>query len=211
MLDWLTVLELTAAVLVALVILSVIAYLVNQARAKAGAADSGKTRTVAEPSRVATTPEPRNATSPAANVTSPAAVVTRPAAEDFPPPSASLLPPVEPVPRPLPVVEAIPPANKIVSERFPRFVKPPAVPAARRKNAIRLKTTRSSKIKRPPKRANARNERPISFTPVAKAKPVLTRRPKRVTQIRRKKITAPVRRVGKAVANRSPRPVLTSG
>lgn len=220
MLDGLTVLELTAAALVVLGVLSVIAHFVNQARAKAAAMDSGKTRTVERASPV-TPPEPRKATPPAVNATSPE-TVPLPLADDVPPSSVSLLPPVEPIPpasdaplppvepippagdAPLPAAEAIPPARRSVSERFSRFGKPRALPAARLKDAVRLKATRSSKINRRPKRGKAPNERRISFAPVAKAKPALTRRPKRVTQIRRKKITAPVRRAGKAVVHRSP-------
>jgi hypothetical protein len=204
MFDWLTVLELTAAAVVAIGALYVIAQFVNQARAKASATDSGKTRTLAQPNPVAV-PESRNATPPAVVAPPPAAVVTPPAADAS---SESLLPPLEPIPlvsdAPLPPVEPSEPASKIVSVRFPRFAKPRAVPTARLKNAVRLKTTRSSKIKR-----RTRTGRRILLAPVAKAKPVLTRRPKRVMQIRRKKITGPVRSSGKAVAHRSQRPVLT--
>jgi hypothetical protein len=220
MLDWLTVVELAAAALVVLAVLSVIAHFVNKARAKSNAADSGNTATIEQPSPVAT-PETRAATAaadvtlPAAVVAPPAAVVSSQAADAVLAPSESLLPVVEPIlaasDAPLPAVEeAIAPANKGVSARFPRFAKPPAVPAARLKNAVPLKTTRWSKIKRRPKRRNATNERRrISFAPVTKAKPALTRRPKRVTQVRPKKTTAPVRRSGKAVVHRSSRPVLT--
>jgi hypothetical protein len=201
--DWLTVLELTAAALVVLGVLSSIAHFVNRARAKASATDSGKTRTVEPPSPVAT-PEPRRAPPPAAIATPPAA--------DAVPPSESLLPPLEPIPPvsdPLPAVEASPPASKIGSVRFPRFAKPSAVPAARLKNTVRLKPTRSSKTKGRARGGNTASGRPIPPAPVPKAKPALTRRPKRVMQVRRKKIGTPLRRSGKPVAHRSPRPVLT--
>jgi hypothetical protein len=206
MFDWLTILELTAAAVVAIGVLSAIAHFVNQARAKASATDSGKTWTVAQPNPVAA-PEPRNATPPAAVAPPPAVVVTPPAA-DVAQSSESFLPPMEPIPlasdAPLPPVEPSEPASKIVSVRFPRFAKSRAIPTARLKNAVRLKTTRASKIKR-----RTRSGRRILLAPVIKAKPVLTHRPKRVMQIRRKKITGPVRRSVKTVALRSPRPVLT--
>jgi hypothetical protein len=219
--DWLTVLELTAAAVVVIGVLSVISHFVNQARAKASGTNSSKTPTVTQPSPVVT-PEPRNAAS-AAMATSPAAVI--PPADVFIPPatvvtppraeaapsSEALLPPLEPIPlvseAPLPAVEPNPPASKIVSVRFPRFAKPRAVPTARLKNAVRLKTTRSSKIKRIARSGNTGGRR-ISFAPLTKAKPALTRRPKPAMQIRRKKITAPVKRSGKPTARRSPRPVL---
>ena len=211
MMDWLTVLELTAAALIVLGVLFAIAHFVNQARAKAGATDSGKTRTVEPPSPVAT-PERRNAAPPAAIATRPANVVTPPPA-DAVPPSESLLPPLEPIPpvrdAPLPAVEASPPASKIVPVRFPRFAKPTAVPTARLKNAVRLKPTRSSKTKRRARGGSTASGRRISSAPVTKAKLALTRRPKRGMQVRRKKMSAPLRRSGKAVAHRSPRPVLT--
>jgi hypothetical protein len=211
MFDWLTVLELTAAAVVAIGALYVIAQFVNQARAKASATDSGKTRTVAQPNPVSV-PEPRKTTPPAAVAPPRAAVVTPPAADAS---SESLLPPLEPIPLvsnaplPPPPVEPSEPANKIVSVRFPRFAKPRAVPTARLKNAVRLKTSRASKVKRRTRSGHAASGQRILLAPVAKAKPVLTRRPKRVMQIRRKKITGPVRRSGKAVADRSSRPVLT--
>jgi hypothetical protein len=220
MLDWLTVVELAAAALVVLGVLSVIAHFVNQARAKANAADSGNTPALEQPSPVAT-PEPRadtlaaDAASPVAVVAPRAAVVSSQAADAVLLPSESLLPVVEPIlaasdAAPPAVERAIPPASKGVSARFRRFAKPPAVPAARLKNALPLKTARWPKIKRRPKRGNATNERRrTSFAPATKAKPALTRRPKRVTQVRPKKTTPPVRRSGKAVVHRSPRPVLT--
>jgi hypothetical protein len=187
MLDWLTVLELTAAVLVVLGVLSAIAHFVNKARAKASATDHGKSLSVPSP---LFTPRPRDAAPP----------VT-----DAPLPSEALLPPLEPIPpvsdAPLPAVEAVPAARKIVAVRFPRFAKPRAVPLARLK---RLKAT-SSKIKRLARGSDTASARRISFAPVTKAKPAPTRRPKRVVQIRRKKINAPIRRSGKAAAHRSPR------
>jgi hypothetical protein len=205
MLDWLTVLELTAAAVVVIGVLSVTAHFVNQARAKASAAGGGKTRTVAQPPVSA--PEPHSAIRPAA--VAPAAVVTPPAA-DATPSSESFLPPLEPIPlvsdAPPPAVEPSPTASKIVPVRFPRFAKPRAIPVAR---LNRFKATRLSKIKRRTRSAAANGGRRMSFAPVTKAKPPLTRRPKRVIQVRRKKITVPVRRSGKAVAHRSPRPVLT--
>jgi cytoskeletal protein RodZ len=206
MLDLLTVLELVAVALVVVGVLSVIAHFVNQARA-----NSGKTRTAEQPSPLAT-PEPR-ATPSAASVTLTKAVVTPSTTDDVSPPSESLLPPLEPVPpvsdAPLPAVEAVPPATKTVARRFPRFAKPGAVPAARLKSAVRLKATRSSKIKRRTRGGGTASGREIAFASVNKAKPALTRRPKRVTQVRCKKITAPARCSGKAVVHRSPRPVLT--
>jgi hypothetical protein len=208
MLDWLTVLELTAAAVVVIGVLFVISHFVNQARTKVGATDIGKTRTVAQPSPVPT-PVPHNEIPPPSIDTPPAAVVTPPVA-DLAPSSESLLPPLEPIPpvsdAPPPVAEPSPPASEIVPVRFPRFAKPRAIPVARLKNAGRLKTTRSSKIKR---RASSgvSSGRRISFAPIDKAKQVLTRRPKRVVQGRRKKITGPVKRSGRVVAHRSPRPV----
>jgi hypothetical protein len=200
MLDWLTVLELTAAAVVVIGVLSVIAHFVNQARAKASAAGGGKTRTVAQPPVSA--PEPHSAIRPAA--VAPAAVVTPPT-----PDAESFLPPLEPIPlvsdAPPPAVEPSPKASKIVPVRFPRFAKPRAIPVAR---LNRFKATRLSKIKRRTRSAAANGGRRMSFAPVTKAKPPLTRRPKRVIQVRRKKITVPVRRSGKAVPHRSPRPVL---
>jgi hypothetical protein len=202
--DWLTVIELAAAALVVLGVLFVIAHFVNRARAKATATNSAKTRTVEQPGPLATS---------AANVTLTKAVVTPPTTDDIPPPSESLLPPMEPIPpvsdAPLPAVEAGPPATKTDARRFPRFAKPRAVPAARLKSAVRLKAMRSSKIKRRTTGAGTAGGRGIAFASVKKAKPALTRRPKRVTQVRRKKITAPARRSGKAMGHRSPRPVLT--
>jgi hypothetical protein len=209
--DWLTVIELAAAALVVLGVLSVIAHFVNRARAKATATNSGKTRTVEQPGPLATS-ELRTTPS-AANVTLTKAVVTPPTTDDILPPSESLLPPMEPIPpvsdAPLPAVEAGPPATKTDARRFPRFAKPRAVPAARLKSAVRLKAMRSSKIKRRTTGAGTAGGRGIAFASVKKAKPALTRRPKRVTQVRRKKITAPARRSGKAMGHRSPRPVLT--
>jgi hypothetical protein len=206
MLDWLTVLELAAVALVVLGVLTVIVHFVNQARTKPGATDGGKTRTVEEP---IATPESHAVPPPTITITSPATVVPPPAADDAALSSESLLPPLEPIPpvgnAPLPTVEAVAPVSKTASVRFPRFAKPPAVPVARLKNATRLKPTRSSKTKRRVRGGDTARGRPLSFAPVTKAKPALTRRPKRVTQVRRKRITAPVKRSGKVAVHRSPR------
>jgi hypothetical protein len=197
MLDRLTVLELTGATVAVLAVLHAISRIVDRARAKARPSNSGTMRAV-EPTPVAS-PEPRNATLLAADA-------SLSAGGAVPPASNVLLPPVEVIPptsdTPLQTVEAIPPESKIVPAQSPRFAKPQV--AARRKSAVLVKTTPSSKLKRRPKRWGA------AFEPVAKVKPTLTRRPKRVTPIRRKKISVPVRRTDKPGAVRSPRRTLVT-
>jgi len=100
----------------------------------------------------------------------------------------------------------IPAASRMAAGRSAPSAKPRVAGRSRLKSAVRVKTPLSLKTKRP-KRDGAARGRRIAFATVAKAKPAMTRRPKRVTQIRRKKIVGFQKRT--AAADKLPRRFLS--